>query len=252
MSARQIVKRNLLVYWRTRTSSLVLSVLSPVMFLSAMGLGLGSLVQERHAFGGVEYLAFFATGMLAASCMQTGTFGATYPIMNKIMWQRNYDAMLATPLSVRDIFLGELAWIGVTLVQLSIPFFGVMALFGVFESSLSLLAIPVVVLLGLSCAAAMFAYTATLQTDEAFTWLFRFIVTPLFLLSGTFFPVEEMPSWAQALAHLTPLFHGIEIVRQITLYGLDISAVWHLAYLVIMLAIAVVLGIRNLEKRLLP
>lgn len=240
------------MYWRAWRSSFLLSVLSPVMFLSAMGLGLGSLVQERQAFGGVGYLAFFATGMLAASCMQSGTFGATYPIMNKIVWQRNYEAMLASPLTVRDIFLGELAWIGVMLVQLAVPFFAVTALFGVFESSLALLAIPVVVLLGLSCAAAMFAYTATLQTDEAYTWVFRFVVTPLFLLSGTFFPIDQLPSWAQVLAHLTPLFHGIELVRQVTLYQVDASALWHLAYLVVMLGIGVLLGIRNLERRLVP
>ena len=252
MNAQRIVKRNLLVYWRTRTSSLFLSVLLPVMFLSAMGLGLGSLVQERQAFGGVPYVAFFATGMLAASCMQTGAFSATYPIMNKIVWQRNYDAMLATPLTVRDIFLGELAWIGVMLVQLSVPFFAVMGLFGVFRSGLSLLAIPVVVLLGLSCASAVFAYTAVLQTDEAYTWLFRFVVTPLFLLSGTFFPVDELPVWAQVAAHLTPLFHGIELVRQLTIYEVQPSALWHLSYLISMLALATFVGIRNLQTRLLP
>lgn len=240
------------MYWRAWRSSFLLSVLSPVMFLTAMGFGLGSLIQEREAFGGATYLAFFATGMLAASCMQTGTFGATYPIMNKIVWQRNYDAMLASPLTVRDIFLGELGWIGVMLLQLSVPFFAVMALFGIFDSSLALLAIPVVVLLGLSCAAAMFAYTATLQTDEAYTWVFRFVVTPLFLLSGTFFPIDELPSWAQILAHLTPLFHGIEIVRQLALYEVDGSVLWHLGYLVVMLGIGVVVGIRNLERRLLP
>lgn len=250
MRAHKIVKRNLLVYWRTRAASLLLSVLMPVMFLSAMGLGLGSLVREERAFGGVGYLAFFATGMLAASAMQMATFSATYPIMSKIVWQRNYEAMLATPLTVRDIFLGELGWIGVMLVQLSVPFFGVMALFGVFDSNIALLAIPVVVLLGLSCAAAIFAYTAVLQTDEAFTWLFRFVVTPLFLLSGTFFPVDQLPSWAQVIAQLTPLFHGIEMVRQLTIYELDISALWHVGYLVMMLALAVFVGIRNLEKRL--
>lgn len=252
MRARRVVRRNLLIYWRSRTSSLFLSVLLPVMFLSAMGLGLGSLVQERDAFGGVGYLAFFATGMLAASAMQTGTFSATYPIMSKIVWQRNYEAMLATPLSARDIFLGELGWIGVLLVQLSVPFFVVMALFGVFESALALFAIPVVILLGLSCAAAMFAYTAVLQTDEAFTWLFRFVVTPLFLLSGTFFPVDQLPSWAQVLAHLTPLFHGIELVRQLALYEVEPSALWHIGYLAALLAAGVTVGVRNLERRLLP
>lgn len=222
------------------------------MFLTAMGLGLGSLVEEKQAFGGVDYLDFFATGMLAASCMQTGAFSATYPIMSKITWQRNYEAMLASPLEVRDIFLGELSWIGVMLAQLSIPFFAVMALFGIFDSPTAILALPVVILMGLGCAAVIMAYTATLQTDEAYTWLFRFVVTPLFLLSGTFFPIDQLPTWGRVVAQLTPLFHAVELVRQLTIYDLHLSALWHLAYLLVLLGAGIIAGIRNLEKRLLP
>ena len=247
-----VVQRNLLVFWRAWRSSFFLSVLTPVMFLSAMGLGLGSLVQEDRSFGGAEYLPFFATGILAASCMQTGFFGATYPVMSKITWQKNYEAMLASPLSVRDIFLGEMAWIGITVTQLAIPFMAVMALFGVVGSPAALLAIPVVVLLGLSCAGVVFAYSATLETDEAYTWLFRLVVTPLFLLSGTFFPIEQLPAWGQVLAHLTPLFHGVELVRQLTIYSLDASAAWHLLYLLTLLGVGVFYGVRNLERRLQP
>lgn len=247
-----MVRRNLLVFWRAWRSSFFLSVLTPVLFLSAMGMGLGSMVQEGRSFGGAEYLPFFATGILAASCMQSGVFGATYPVMSKITWQRNYEAMLASPLSVRDIFLGEMAWIGVTVAQLAIPFFVVMALFGVFSSVLAILAIPIVILVGLSCAGVVFAYTATLRTDEAYTWLFRFVVTPLFLLSGTFFPIEELPAWGQVVAQATPLFHGVELVRQVTIYSVDASAIWHLAYLVALLAGGVVVGVRNLERRLQP
>lgn len=247
-----MVRRNSLVFWRGWRSSFFLSALTPLLFLSAMGLGLGSLVREGRSFGGAGYLAFFSTGILAASCMQTGVFGATYPVMSKIIWRGNYDAMLASPLSVRDIFLGELAWIGVTVAQLAVPFFVVMAFFEVFSSPLALLSIPIVILVGLSCAGVVFAYTATLHSDEAYTWLFRFIVTPLFLLSGTFFPIEELPAWGRLVAQATPLFHGVELVRQVTIYSVDISAIWHLMYLLLLLGIGIVLGIRNLERRLQP
>lgn len=252
MKALAVVQRNLLVFWRAWRSSFFLSVLTPVMFLSAMGLGLGSMVQEGRSFGGAEYLPFFATGILAASCMQSGVFGATYPVMSKITWQKNYEAMLASPLSVRDIFLGEMAWIGVTVAQLAVPFFVVMAFFGVFSSPIAVLAIPVVILVGLSCAGVVFAYTATLQTDEAYTWIFRLVVTPLFLLSGTFFPIEELPPWGQVVAQLTPLFHGVELVRQLTIYSVEPSAVGHLLYLVVLLGVGVFYGVRNLERRLQP
>ncbi len=252
MSAGDIVVRNGLVFWRGWRASFVLSVLGPVMFLSAMGLGLGSLVHEGRSFGGATYLEFFATGILASSAMQSGVFTATYPILSRIMWQRNYEAMLASPLSVKEIFLGELGWAAVTLAQLAMPFFGVLALMGVVHSWSALLAIPIVILIGLSCSAPVMAFTATRQTDEAYSWLFRFVVTPLFLLSGTFFPIEEMPTWGQVVAQATPLFHGVELVRQLTIYQLEISALWHLAYLIVLLSVGVVLGIRNFEKRLLP
>lgn len=230
----------------------MLSVLGPVMFLSAMGLGLGSLVQEDRSFGGVSYLHFFATGIFAASAMQSGVFSATYPILGKIMWHKTYEALLATPLSVREIFLGELMWIGVSLSLLTVPFFGVMAAFGIFDSARAVLALPVVILMGLACAAPVFAYTATLESDEAYTWLWRLVVTPLFLLSGTFFPIEELPAWGRAVAQLTPLFHGVEVVRQITLYRIEPSAVWHLGYLVALLVAGVAVGIKTLERRLMP
>jgi lipooligosaccharide transport system permease protein len=251
VSASDVVVRNGLVFWRGWRASFFLSVLSPVMFLSAMGLGLGSLVQEGRSFGGVTYLEFFATGILASSAMQSGVFSASYPVLSKIMWQRNYEAMLASPLSVRDILFGEIGWGAVTLTQLSVPFFAVMAVMGIFDTWTAVFAIPVVVLVGLSCAAPMFAFTATLQTDEAYTWIFRFLVTPLFLLSGTFFPIQELPLWGQAVAHATPLFHGVELVRQLTIYDLELSGLWHLAYLLTLLAIGIRFALRNLEKRLM-
>jgi lipooligosaccharide transport system permease protein len=231
-----------------------LSVLGPVLFLTAMGLGLGSLVDPNvQAFGGASYIAFFATGMLAANCMQSAAFSASYPMMSKLTWQRNYEAMLATPLEVRDIYFGELAWIGVTLAQQTIPFFAVMALFGIFDSPLAVLAIPAAVLTGLGFGAAVMALTATLKTDEAYTWLFRFVVTPLFLLSGTFFPINDLPVWGVAAAQLTPLYHGIELIRGMTISNLTLVAgLTHLTYLLLFLAVGIVIGVRNLTHRLVP
>jgi len=251
MRATKVVTRNFIVYWRAWRLSFLLSVLGPVMFLSAMGFGLGSMVREGDSFGGVDYLSFFATGILTASCMQAGVFTATYPVMAKITWQRNYEAMLASPLSVRDLLIGELMWIGVVMGQLAIPFFAVMAAFGVFESAMAVLAIPIVMLVGVSCASVVMAFTATLETDEAYTWLFRMVVTPLFLLSGTFFPITELPAWGRALAQATPLYHGVELVRQVALFSIEASALWHLAYLFALLAVGIAWGLRTFDKRLM-
>lgn len=252
MNATKVVHRNSLVFWRAWRGSMFLSVLSPVLFLTAMGLGLGSLVEsDAAAFDGASYLAFFSTGMLAANAMQSGIFAATYPLLSKIMWQRNYEAMLATPLTVTDIFLGELTWIGLSLAQQTIPFFAVMSLFGIFDSPIAVLAIPVAILTGLGCAAVTSALTATMEQDEAYTWVFRFVVTPLFLLSGTFFPVSSLPDWAQVVAQFTPLYHGIEMVRQLTIFDFSFtSAVGHLLYLLTFLALGSAIALRNLTNRL--
>jgi lipooligosaccharide transport system permease protein len=253
VNATKVVQRNSLVLWRSWRSSIFLSVLGPVLFLTAMGLGLGSMVEsDASAFEGVDYLAFFATGMLAANAMQSGIFSATYPLLNKIIWQKNYEAMLATPLRVSDIFWGELAWIGVSLAQQGIPFFLVMSLFGIFDSLVAVLAVPVAVLTGLGCAAATSALTATMERDEAYTWVFRFVVTPLFLLSGTFFPLDSLPDWVVIVANLTPLYHGIELIRQLTIFDFDpLSAGWHLLYLITFLFVASRIALRNFEKRLI-
>ena len=253
MNAAKVVHRNSLVLWRSWRSSIFLSVLGPVLFLVAIGLGLGSMVEsDANAFQGADYLAFFATGMLGANAMQSGVFSATYPLLNKIIWQRNYEAMLATPLKVSDIFYGELAWIGVSLAQHAIPFFIVMSLFGIFDSFAAVLAVPVAILTGLGCAAATSALTATMERDEAYTWVFRFIVTPLFLLSGTFFPLDSLPSWIVVIANFTPLYHGIELIRQLTIFEFNtLSASWHLLYLVSFLVVASRIALRNFERRLI-
>jgi lipooligosaccharide transport system permease protein len=220
-----------------------------------MGLGIGALVARGapQAFGDAGYVAFFATGMLAATCMQTGAFSATYPVMSRIRWERNYENMLSTPLGVRDLVAGELSWIALMLTLQVIPFFLIMIAFGVPFSPFGLLAIPVAILLGLACAAPVLAYTATLETDESYSWLFRFVLTPLFLLSGTFFPIEQLPAWGTAVANISPLYHGIELVRGFMLYELSaLSATWHVAFLLVLLLISAKVGIRTMTRRLAP
>jgi lipooligosaccharide transport system permease protein len=220
-----------------------------------MGLGIGALVTrgDPQAFGDAGYVAFFATGMLAATCMQSGAFSATYPVMSRIRWERNYESMLSTPLGVRDLVVGELSWIALMLTLQVIPFFSIMIAFGVPFSASGVLAIPIAILLGLACAAPVLAYTATLETDESYSWLFRFVLTPLFLLSGTFFPIEQLPSWGAAVANISPLYHGIELVRGFMLYELSaLSAIWHVAFLLLLLLISAKVGIRTMTSRLAP
>lgn len=253
MSYAKVVQRNGLVYRRVWRGSLLFSFLNPLLFLTAMGLGLGAVVnrQNPEAFGGVSYLMFFATGMLPATCMNAATFECAWPIHSKFVWTKNYEAMLATPLRILDLYLGEIVWLTLRLFMIAVPFFGVMWAFDVVSSGQSLLAIPVAVLTGLGFGGGVIAFSATIDRDDSFNGLFRFVITPLFLFSGTFFPLEIAPSWIQGIANATPLYHGIQLVRDLSLYEVAWpEAVWHLAYLVGFLFLTSAFALRQYRKKL--
>jgi lipooligosaccharide transport system permease protein len=245
--------RNWLVYRRLWHRSLAFGFLQPVLFLTAMGLGLGTLMapDDLDAFGGFEYVVWLGPGLLAAMAMQTATFESTYPIMNKIMWGRNYEAMLSTPLQIRNIVWGELAWSAFRIGSLAVVFLVVLFLFGVPRSPMAVLAVPFSILIGVAFSSCLIAFTATQKNDVGFSAIFRFVINPLFLFSGTFFPLTQLPDGLQLVAWATPLFHGVELVRGSILGTLDPGpAVLHLAYLLTMFAIGAWLAERTLTRRM--
>jgi lipooligosaccharide transport system permease protein len=248
----RVWQRNWLVYRRLWHRSLAFGFLQPVLFLTAMGLGLGTLIgTDTAAFGGFDYIDWLGPGLLAAMAMQTATFESTYPIMNKIMWGRNYEAMLSTPLGIRSIIWGELGWAAFRIGTLATVFLVVLTLFGVANSPMAVLAVPFAVLIGLAFSACLIAFTATQKNDVGFSAIFRFVINPLFLFSGTFFPLSQLPDQVEWLPWLTPLFHGVELVRGSILGTLDpITAPLHLGYLLAMFAIGAWLAERNLTRRM--
>ena len=249
----RVLEHNLMVYRRVWHGSVLGSLLSPVLFLAAMGIGLGGYVNRGGAvaLGGVSYLAFLAPGLLAAQAMQTAAFETTYPIMGKIVWDKLYDAMLATPLTVRDLLAGELEWLVVRLTIVCSAFLGVAIAFGAVRLPLGLLALPVAVLTGLGFAAPIMAFSATQRQDSAFNVIFRFGITPLFLLSGTFFPLDRLPTVIQPLAYLTPLYHGVALARALTLGSIDpAGAAGHVAALLAFVAGGWVLAAISFRRRL--
>ena len=251
----RIVQRNALVYRRTWRGSLFMSFLQPLLFLLAIGIGLGALVDAGGTSlpGGVGFLEFLAPGLLAAGCMQTAVFESSYPISGRMTWRRNYEAIMATPMRIADLVLGELAWIAVRLSTVAIAFTVVMIAFGVPRSPLVVLAAPAAVLTGLAFSAPIVAYAATLKGNETFNAVFRFIITPLFLFSGVFFPVTRLPQGLRAAAWFTPLFHGVELTRGLTLGTIE-SPAWyaHVVYLVGMTAAGIVAARWTFERRLRP
>ena len=253
MNAVRMVQRNALVYRHAWRGSACMSFLQPTLFLLAMGAGVGSLMTSdaESLVGGFSYLEFLAPGLLAAACMQTATFESSFPVMAKMTWNRNYAAIAATPMSVRDIVLGELAWIGARQFLIATAFACVTLAFGVPSSWLALLALPAAVLTGVAFSSGIMAYAATLKSGGDFSVVFRFVITPLFLFSGVFFPVSRFPEPFRTIAWFTPLFHGVELVRGLML-GTIQSPVWivHVAYLLIMLGIGGTACFRTFGKKL--
>ena len=252
MGAARVLQRNLLVYRRTWRGSVFGSFLTPLLYLTAMGIGLGSLVARGGStmLGGVDSLHFLGPGILASSCMQTASFESTYPIMGKISWRRNYEAILATPIQVHHLLIGELGWIAFRLTTMSTVFLFVLTLFGIPRSPLALLAIPAAVLTGLAFAAPIIAFSATRTNDSGFAALFRFVINPLFLFSGTFFPVSRLPQAVEWIAAATPLYHGVALVRGAVLDRVPADWPLHLAYLVVFVAATGYLAYRLLRRRL--
>lgn len=262
--AIRVLEHELLVYRRAWRGSLFSSFLSPVLFLAAMGLGLGSLVDANAAGAGgasgagsaaaligVSYLAFLAPGLLASAAMQTAAQESTFPVMAGIVWVKSYHGMLAAPIETADIVVGKLVYIGLRLLLVVGVFFLVTVLFGAVTGPWAILAIPAALLTGLAFAAPIVAFSATQKDATGFNTLFRFGVIPLFLFSGTFFPVEQLPAILQPIAYLTPLWHGVDLCRSLALGTVEPGlALVHVAYLATMTALGVVLAFVAFRRRL--
>jgi lipooligosaccharide transport system permease protein len=239
-------------YKRTWRSSIFTSFLIPVLYLTSMGVALGSLIDKHsHGVDGVTYVAYLAPGLLAATCMQIGVNDTTWPVMGAIKWMRTYLAMLAGPLDVYDVLLGHLAWVAARLGIVVTIYLAVMAAFGTVLSPWALLALPAGVVTGMAFGAPIAAFSATRDTDTAFSTIYRFVVVPLFLFSGTFFPISQLPHLLEYLAYVTPLYHGVALCRDLTLGQVHLWVdLGHAAYLCAWAVAGYALGRRTFSRRL--
>ncbi|MFZ0159655.1 MAG: ABC transporter permease [Kineosporiaceae bacterium] len=249
-----VVEYFLVVYRRMWRGSIIGRFLSPLLFLASMGLGLGSLVDANSGgVDGVPYLQFIVPAIVATQAMWTAMGESTYQVMSYIKWNRMYHAMLATPLGVGDVLLGHLLVVAFHLFTASAIFVLVAGLLGGFGSWWALLCIPVGVLTGLAFAVPIFAFTSTQDDDVGLTVLFRLVITPLMLFSGTFFPITSLPGWLRPLAWVTPLWHGVELCRGAALARLGAgAALGHLAVLVAFVVGGALVARSTFTRRLVP
>ncbi len=238
--------------WRGTT---VTAIVTPVLFLAAMGLGLGQLVDAGGArdLGGVGYLAWLAPGLLAASTMQAGAADGTFPVIAGTMWVRTYHSAVASPVRPRDLHLGNLLWAGLRLTVIGTVFVVVAAGFGAMPLTRGLLALVPALLVGLGFCAVMSAAVVLLTSDHLLAGLNRFVIVPLFLFSGTFFPVEQLPPAAGFVARAIPLWHGVELTRALAL-GTSPTLPWalHFAVLLAFLIAGLLAGAHTFARRLNP
>jgi lipooligosaccharide transport system permease protein len=224
----------------------------PVFYLFSIGIGIGKLVGDVQGPGGeaVSYAAFVAPALLAASAMNGAVYESTFNIFFKLRYGKVYDAILTTPMLPRHIAVGEIAWSLGRGLMYAVAFLLVIAGFGYVHSPWAVMAVPAAVLIGFAFAAVGMTATTFMKSWQDFD-LVNMVTLPLFLFSGTFYPLDVYPEAIQTIARFSPLYHGVELIRACTLGVFDWSIAGHLAFLVGMGAIGVAIVSRRLDKLLL-
>ena len=239
-------------YRRLWRGTVTVSFLNPVFFLLSLGLLLGSLVDRANPdLGGLTYLEFVAPALLATTAMQTAASVTTFPVKAGLKWFRTYHAVVATPVRVVELIAGILTWAGIRVIVAVSVFALVAGVGGAFTSPLAALAPLAALLCGLAFGALLTALTSSVEGDEWLAATFRFGLVPLFLFSGTFFPVTQLPDWIEPLAWATPLWHGVELCRDLA--SADIAAAattLHVTYLVALTVVGVLVAVRSTGRKL--
>lgn len=250
--ALRVAEREARVWARFWHTAMLTGVLMPLLFLGAMGMGLGGLVDDNQGtVEGVEYLVFVTPGILAATALQAASGNSLWPVMAGIKWARTFHAAAATPVSPGQVYGGYICWIAARVTLNATLFVVVAALLGAVPSPWAVLAVPAAVLGALAFAAPLTAYSAGQDSDLSFPIILRVAVMPMFLFSGTFFPIDQLPGWLQPLAWITPLWHAVELCRAATTGSLQLAgALGHAAFLATVVAAGCWWGVRTFRSRL--
>ena len=246
-----LIERNMLAY-RRMWLILVSGVFEPVFYLLSIGVGLGKLIPNVTGPGGgpVTYVQFVAPALLATAAMQGAVFDSTFNIFFKLKYGKIYDAVLATPLGVGDIALGEVSWALMRGSLYAVTFLVVTAAFGATRSAWTLLALPAAVLIGFAFAGVGMACTTFMRSWQDFEWV-TLAMMPMFLFSTTFYPLGVYPRALQLFVECTPLYQGIEIVRGLMLGMVDSALIWRAVYLALMGTAGLAVASRRLGQLLL-
>ena len=245
--AYAVWRRNVLVWRKLIGPAIVLNFGEPTLYLLGLGFGLGHFVGQMD---GMPYLTFLASGIIASSAMTTSTFEGMYSVFTRMVPQRTYEAILATPLEIDDILAGEMLWCGTKAMMSGIAILIVAALLGVVDGWQALWAIPVAFLIGIVFAGPAMIMSALARNYDFFSYYFVLVITPMFIVCGVFYPIDTLPEIVQGFVYVLPLTHAVELARPLVAGGElkqpVVNLVVLLAYAVVSYYIAVALVRRRL------
>jgi len=228
----RVWQRNLTVYRRTWKISFLPPLLEPLFYILAFGVGLGVLVGKIH-YNSVEvsYVSFIAPALIAVNIMYNAFFENTFASFVRMYYQKTFDAIMATPISLEEIIVGEIMWGATKSLIATLIMLGVMSLFGFIAYPQGLLIVPLAFLGGIAFGSTGMFLTGIVPHIEIFNLPIFLFITPMFLFSGTFFPIENLPDWAQKLAILFPLTHLVKLTRSFAFGVASLELLWSVLYL---------------------
>jgi len=221
-------RRHFLVWRKLALPSILGNLADPLIMLFGLGYGLGAVMGE---IGGTSYFAFLAAGFVASSTMYAATFEVLFSAFSRMHVQKTWEAIVNAPMTLDDVLLGEWAWTVTKALAAGVCMLVVIALFGYAKSLLALAAIPAVVLIGLAFGGLGLVINALASGYDFFSYYLTLVLTPMMMLSGVFFPMEQLPGVIQAIAMALPLYHGVEIVRPLLSGTLPAYLLLHIAVL---------------------
>jgi lipooligosaccharide transport system permease protein len=222
-----------LIYRRTWRGSIVIGVANPILFLTGIGIGIGALISSSGtSYLDVPYLTFLAPGLMAASAMQLGFGGGAFAVFNAVSRGGSYNAAVSTPTGSLDLLLGHQLFTAFRNLLFSTCFYLVALALGATASPLAVLTIPAAVLTGMAFSAPVAAWAVTVRRGATVQAVFRILIQPMYLLSGTFFPLTTAPEWIQKVAYISPLWHGVELCRALNTGRFEARDLLHTAVLV--------------------
>jgi lipooligosaccharide transport system permease protein len=245
--AARVWRRDLRVFSKLWKGALLPQFFDPVLYLLAMGFGLGAYVARIQ---GIPYEQFIGSGLVASAVMWAASFETTWNIYFKMEETRLYDAILTTPIEVPDVVAGEVAWAATRAVVYGTAFIVVVSLFGLVESPWAV-ALPAFLALGGACFATMgMTFTTLVARVDLYSYYYTLLITPMFLFSGIFYPLDRLPDWTHVVAWFTPLYHLVEIARGLILGPELLGVLGNALWLVVLTAVLFVLPVRAMRRRL--